>query len=111
VDEALIISILFEFFLGSPKPRVHWYRNGKMIDTSDYFADGVMKNDLTISVLSRADLSSELTCEVMNNNISRPLATTVHVDMNCKLNIFTLTLSCNVETLMSDACIKEFSSL
>ncbi|OXA61211.1 Nephrin [Folsomia candida] len=67
---------------GSPLPRVVWYRNGKLIDTSDYFADGLVKNDLTITVLARSDLSAELTCEASNNNISRPLATTVHLDMN-----------------------------
>lgn len=99
-------------FSGNPPPRVVWYRNGKLIDTSDYLSDDIMKNDLTITVLgeifvtilfntsifsltdsqvivykflARSDLSAELTCEASNNNISRPLATTVHLDMNCKL--------------------------
>ncbi|ODM99480.1 Nephrin [Orchesella cincta] len=67
---------------GRPPPRVVWYRNGKLIDTSDYYEEGVMKNDLTISILARSDLGAELTCEASNNNISRPLATTVQLDMN-----------------------------
>lgn len=89
-DEWFLIMCVF--IAGRPPPRVVWYRNGKLIDTSDYFEDGVMKNDLMISILARSDLGAELTCEASNNNISRPLATTVQLDMNCK---FELSFSCS----------------
>ncbi|CAG7717453.1 unnamed protein product, partial [Allacma fusca] len=68
---------------GQPLPRVIWYRNGKLIDSSDYFdEDQTMKNELTISILTRSDLHADLSCETFNNNVSTPLVTTVHVDMN-----------------------------
>lgn len=87
---------------GRPPPRVVWYRNGKLIDTSDYYEDGVMKNDLTISILARSDLGAELTCETSNNNISRPLATTVQLDMNCKYftNIKSKTIRINMYSIL-----------
>lgn len=83
-------STTFSFFFfhvtGKPLPRVIWYRNGKLIDSSDYYdeEDGAMKNELTIAILSRSDLHADLSCETYNNNVSTPLVTTVHVDMNCK---------------------------
>ena len=85
---------IFLCFAGKPLPRVIWYRNGKLIDSSDYYdeEDGMMKNELSIAILSRSDLHADLSCETHNNNVSTPLVTTVHVDMNCKsspfLNIF-----------------------
>ena len=99
---------------GTPSPSVVWLRNGIKMDSTfkrylkfhkeignDFSSrtdNRTIKNILSVSHLTRADLHSEFTCIVSNNNISSPISNTVHLDMNCKDVFFhsILTISISV---------------
>ena len=44
-----------------------------------------MENVVTISDLTRDDVGCVLSCRAINNNISSPVETTVHLDVICEL--------------------------
>ena len=79
---------------GRPLPKVTWWRDHALLDSSDnHLQDFKTENELILKDLSREDLHSILTCQATNNNISVPVSTSVKLDMNCKLNLFSF-LSC-----------------
>ena len=74
-------------FAGKPPPTVTWYRNDNFVNNKSvtvHHRDGVIRSDIEIKNLGRADVRLELTCNATNNNRSLPLSSTVRVDMNCK---------------------------
>ena len=46
-----------------------------------------MENVVQIDNLTRDDVKSVLSCRAVNNNISSPVQTTVHLDIICELRM------------------------
>ena len=63
-----------------------WSRGGRLIDDSFHVlsVNGTVRNEITFRTVDREFLHAELTCTATNTNLTRPVTTTVHVDMNCK---------------------------
>ena len=83
----------FPFFSGNPLPRVLWYLDDEVID--DQFQqtyDGTIKNGLTIRKLTRKHTSGRLSCRAENNNITRPVETSLRLKMLCELRLLILSL-------------------
>ena len=53
-------------------------------DTYQQTFEGVVKNDLTIRRLKRLHTLSKLRCLASNNNLTRPVETSVTLKMLCK---------------------------
>jgi hypothetical protein len=74
--------------LAKPLPTVTWFRNDVMVsNVSIALPSGGtthVRSELRITGLGRRDVHSELTCQALNNPKTAPLASTLHVDMNCK---------------------------
>ena len=79
-------NILYLFhFQGIPPPRLTWSRSGRLFDeTYNVLRNGTVRNEIKFRTIDRSFLHAELTCTATNTNLSRPITTTVHVDMNCK---------------------------
>ena len=76
--------ILF-FVLGEPLPTVLWYLDRDVIDDSyQQTFEGTVKNGLTIGKLERKHTLSKLRCSASNNNITRPVESSVTLKMLCK---------------------------
>ena len=70
---------------GEPLPSVIWYMDDKLLDdTYQQTFEGVVKNDLTIRRLKRLHTLSKLRCLASNNNLTRPVETSVTLKMLCK---------------------------
>ena len=92
---------------GNPLPRVTWTKSGRLIDeTYHILSNGTVRNEITFHNVDRSFLRTRLTCEASNTNLSRPISTTVDVDMNCKL-----LLSLLLWSLFSDARLDYFFRL
>lgn len=81
-------------FSGKPLPIVTWYRNDIIVSNVSVVIPNTgtthVRSELRISGLGRRDVHSELTCRATNNPKTPPLASTLHVDMNCKTPLHTL---------------------
>ena len=72
-------------FPGEPLPSVEWYMDNEPIDqTFQQTYEGVVKNDLTIRHLKREHTLSRLRCLAKNNNLTKPVETSVTLKMLCK---------------------------
>ena len=70
---------------GNPLPRVTWSKSGRLIDeTYHILSNGTVRNEITFHNVDRTFLRKRLTCQATNTNLTRPVTTTVDVDMNCK---------------------------
>ena len=70
---------------GNPLPRVTWSKSGRLIDeTYHILSNGTVRNEITFHNVDRSFLRKRLTCQATNTNLTRPVTTTVDVDMNCK---------------------------
>jgi hypothetical protein len=58
--------------------------NKLLDDTYQQTFEGVVKNDLTIRRLERVHTLSKLRCLASNNNLTRPVETSVTLKMLCK---------------------------
>lgn len=75
----------FFSILGEPLPSVVWYMDDKLLDdTYQQTYEGVVKNDLTVRRLERVHTLSKLRCLASNNNLTRPVETSVTLKMLCK---------------------------
>ena len=84
-DTLFCFSILFNSILGEPLPSVRWYMDDKLLDeTYQQTFEGVVKNDLTIRRLERVHTQSKLRCLASNNNLTRPVETSLQLKMLCK---------------------------
>lgn len=82
----MFICLIFSFNnLGNPPPVLRWYKNNQSIDESYSLSSNnlTVYNDLVLNRLTRSDLNSILTCEA-NNNITKPIKSSVSIDINCK---------------------------
>ena len=62
-----------------------WYMDDKLLDdTYQQTYEGVVKNDLTVRRLERVHTLSKLRCLASNNNLTRPVETSVTLKMLCK---------------------------
>ena len=77
--------IIYNFTSGIPPPRLTWSRSGRLIDDSfTVLRNGTVRNEIQFRAIDRSFLHAEFTCTATNTNLSRPVTSTVHVDMNCK---------------------------
>ena len=93
----------FHFFLfpGEPLPSVEWYMDNEPIDqTFQQTYEGVVKNDLTIRHLKREHTLSRLRCLAKNNNLTKPVETSVTLKMLCKYPCY----CCTVVSKISKKC-------
>ncbi|XP_055935207.1 irregular chiasm C-roughest protein-like isoform X1 [Argiope bruennichi] len=84
-DEGSELRLRCESIGGYPPPTVTWWRGSTLLDdTFETLPDGVVRNDLVISVLQRSDLLMVLTCNANNNNATVAVATSVKINLNLK---------------------------
>ncbi|XP_063845173.1 synaptogenesis protein syg-2-like [Scylla paramamosain] len=68
---------------GRPPPEVTWWHEGSLIDDlSENTTTQVIRNTLTLPNLSRQHLYRVITCSAANSNMTRPLNTSVTLDMS-----------------------------
>lgn len=83
--EGVIIISVFLLSSGRPLPSVYWYLNDQLIDgTYQQTYDRTIKNGLYIERLKREHTQGRLRCLASNNNITRPVETSVQLKMLCK---------------------------
>ena len=76
------IKVRCEVTGGSPKPRISWLKNDKMLDDSiDESSQDISVNVLEIYDLKREDMGSLLVCQAENTNLTDPLTTAVILDI------------------------------
>lgn len=74
---------------GRPLPRVYWYLDDRLLDdTYQEKGQGEVRNVLNIRSLERTHTLGRLRCLAFNNNITRPVETSVQLKMLCE-DIFT----------------------
>ena len=79
------IKPCFILILGEPLPEVLWYLDNDVIDDSyQQTFEGTVKNGLTIRKLKRKHTIGKLRCLASNNNITRPVESSVTLKMLCK---------------------------
>ena len=84
-------------FPGEPLPSVEWYMDNEPIDqTFQQTYEGVVKNDLTIRHLKREHTLSRLRCLAKNNNLTKPVETSVTLKMLCKYPCYSCTLALKI---------------
>ncbi|XP_069179049.1 cell adhesion molecule 1-like [Procambarus clarkii] len=68
---------------GSPPPSVTWWEGAVLLDmTSEKETSEQVTNTLVVTSLTRRDLHRPLTCQASNTNLTRPLQTTVTINMS-----------------------------
>lgn len=81
--EGSSMTLICDAFNGVPIPSVKWWHNGNLVDdTYQVLANGTVRNEITFPHLDRTFLHNEISCEVENTNLTRPIRNTVTVDMN-----------------------------
>ncbi|KAG8191269.1 hypothetical protein JTE90_003280 [Oedothorax gibbosus] len=84
-DEGAYLSLLCESEGGNPSPSVTWWRDRLLLDDTFYRAStSYIRNELVVLELRRTDLLVELTCQVSNTNLTKPLAEKIQIDLNLK---------------------------
>ncbi|GBN30679.1 hypothetical protein AVEN_78066-1 [Araneus ventricosus] len=72
-----------EIYGCDPSPAVKWWRDAELLDDSYYITpQGFARNELLLPSLKRADLMTQLTCQVSNSNLTAPVTSSVIIDMN-----------------------------
>ncbi|XP_046751044.1 synaptogenesis protein syg-2-like [Diprion similis] len=74
-------------FGGRPQPVVRWWRGEMLLDSEEEPSEspsGPRRNTLVVTMLTRADLHAEFTCQASNNNISQPVSASVRIEMYLK---------------------------
>jgi len=70
-------------------PKVTWWLEGSMIDSSDFVArNGVIINQLVYKSLQREDLFKMFECQAANTNRTHPIGKKVKVVLNRKYFLF-----------------------
>ena len=83
------------FFSGRPRPQVTWWNEGELLDSvSEENQGDITVNSLYLSPLTRKDLYKKLTCQASNYNNSKPLDSSVTLDMTCKYYMFSCKQTC-----------------
>ena len=71
---------------GNPSPRLTWWREHALIDDSYEVVNGATVNALRIPAVRNTDLNAVFVCQAVNNNMSFPVATSLRMDISCKLS-------------------------
>ena len=70
---------------GWPSSSVSWWRGGEMLDSSwEEISPGKSRNTMKLEKLQREDLNTRLECRGNNNNHTKPVITSIAINMNCK---------------------------
>lgn len=75
-----------------------WHNNQLLKGESTILNDKQVQNILHLKRLNRTDLLSSFMCHSSNNNITDPITASVMIDLNCKLNMHTLSFDLNLMT-------------
>jgi len=81
VKENQTIQLTCESVGGHPLPRLTWWKDGELIDSSFQKLQNKVVNMLYLDHLGRNDLNSQLVCQATNNNISKEVSTELLIDM------------------------------
>ena len=80
-----LTSLSIFYISGEPLPEVLWYLDDEVIDDSyQQTFEGTVKNGLMIRTLERKHTVGKLRCLASNNNITRPVESSVALKMLCK---------------------------
>lgn len=81
----------FVVVLGSPAPKVTWWKGGVLFDSSDEVVHPpssrtgpLIRNRMIYRGLQREDLGLKFTCQASNTNLSVPVSREVKVILNCE---------------------------
>ena len=87
VSSIFIYNSISFLISGEPLPEVLWYLDNDVIDDSyQQTFEGTVKNGLTIRKLKRKHTTGKLRCLASNNNITRPVESSVTLKMLCKFD-------------------------
>ena len=85
-----MITFVLYFFAGNPLPKVTWWLEGSMIDSSDIVTrNGIIINQLVYKNLQREDLFKMFDCQASNTNKTHPITRKVKVVLNRKFDLYT----------------------
>lgn len=80
-----LTSLYIVYIIGEPLPEVLWYLDNEVIDDSyQQTFEGTVKNGLMIRTLERKHTVGKLRCLASNNNITRPVESSVKLKMLCE---------------------------
>uniref|UniRef100_T1IV98 Ig-like domain-containing protein n=1 Tax=Strigamia maritima TaxID=126957 RepID=T1IV98_STRMM len=87
-NEGSTLFISCEAKEGWPPPAVTWWR-GDILMNGNYEVTslGIVRNDLVVPALSREHFGATFTCKASNTNLTKPMETSINLDMNCKFEI------------------------
>ena len=93
IDEDLVLECRVTG--GLPPPKVEWWRNGVLVDSTDEaeigrnnIESGTMVNKLIQRKLQREDLGTKYACHASNTNLTGPFITEVKLVLNCKYRLY-----------------------
>ena len=70
---------------GWPSSSVTWWREGQVLDTTwEEISPGKSRNTMKLERLSRSDMNSLLECRGNNNNHTKPVTTSISININCE---------------------------
>ena len=77
---------------GWPSSSVTWWRAGQLLDTSwEEISPGKSRNTMKLERLAREDMNSRLECRGNNNNHTKPVTTSINININCELEQIIMT--------------------
>ena len=78
-------TIVKNYVLGDPLPKVTWWQSGSLFDSSDEVTrTGVIINRMVYKGLKRQDLGKTFTCQAANTNLTIPVSSEVKLIINRK---------------------------
>ncbi|CAB4065520.1 unnamed protein product [Lepeophtheirus salmonis] len=81
--EGATMTLICDAFGGIPPPSLTWSRDGQLIDNSyQILSNGTVRNEVSFRNLDRSFLHDEFSCIASNTNLTRPIVSIVHLDMN-----------------------------
>ncbi|XP_053201248.1 synaptogenesis protein syg-2-like [Panonychus citri] len=84
-NEGAHMTLICEAEGGSPHPQLRWYKDGHLIDeTWNITIQGIIRNELAINHIQRSDLMTTLTCIANNSNLTKPVSTSITLDLNLR---------------------------
>lgn len=78
-------TYFFQSFLGNPLPKVTWWQEGSMFDSTDEVTrTGLVVNQMVHKSLTREDLFKIFVCQASNTNRTHPVSRKVKIVLNRK---------------------------
>jgi hypothetical protein len=76
---------------GKPRPNIWWMKDSNLLDNSWILTpQGIVRNELVITRLLRTDHKSILTCQATNSNLTKPVTSSITLELNRELNFLNL---------------------